>query len=159
MTNIEASAEDVERAEKEMRADFLPLSDAEWQKRLDDDVWLPTAIEGRAKCLALMREVERLKREAEKTRDAEAARWTKRLSFVHRDYAVDGSGVDSGDDLDVIESEIRMALEEGTRDEILEEAASRIEKLSQPGQGIIHKDKAAAAIRALKSPSSKGEGK
>ena len=46
---------------------------------------------------------------AEEITEKESDRWGKRLDWIHRLYGVDGSGVDSGDTLDVIESEIRQA--------------------------------------------------
>ena len=55
---------------------------------------------------ALRARVAELERELEN----ESGRWASRLSFVHREHDVDGSGTESGDPLDVIEAEVRGAL-------------------------------------------------
>lgn len=55
------------------------------------------------------RKVINLLQESEWEREAE--RWCERFRFVHENFGVDGSGVDSGDPLDVLDSEIRQAFD------------------------------------------------
>ena len=43
--------------------------------------------------------------------EEEANRWSERLDWLHTEYGADCSGCDSGDPLDLVEVEIRQALE------------------------------------------------
>lgn len=59
----------------------------------------------------------------------EIERWGNRLDFVHKEYGTDGSGCDSGDEIDVIESEIRQAINNETNR--ADELQSRLKAVSE----------------------------
>lgn len=76
--------------------------------------WLALAEHLERALTAAESELETVKRERDeavtKSVLAESNRWGDRLNWVHQQYDVDGSGCDSGDELDVIETEISLAL-------------------------------------------------
>ncbi len=76
--------------------------------------------------VALRRNYESVVDSAQRATDSECARWQKRLNFLHVEYGVDGSGCDSGDPLDVIESEARGVITRLT-DELAERTKQRDE--------------------------------
>ena len=78
----------------------------------------------------LKQKVDEFKRvEQEAIEEKEADRWGERLNWIHTKYGVDGSGVDSGDQLDVIESEIRQAF--NALESSLSRAQERLKRIEE----------------------------
>lgn len=70
-------------------------------------------------------ELERVKAERDAAPEKESERWAERFNFLHTEYGADCSGTDSGDLLDLVEAEVRQALQkvEEERDAALKDQA------------------------------------